>query len=29
MGTANKFVVTTTWADKQGISYSKEQIVTV
>jgi hypothetical protein len=28
-GTPNKFKVTTTWTDKQGIPYSKEQIVTV
>jgi len=29
MGTPNKFKVTTTWTDKQGNLYSKEQIVTV
>lgn len=28
-GTPNKFLVTTTWEDNQGISYSKEQIVTI
>ncbi|PEQ96609.1 hypothetical protein CN481_00245 [Bacillus sp. AFS006103] len=28
-GTPNKFIVTTTWTDKQGESYSKEQIVTI
>lgn len=28
-GTPSKFKVTTTWTDKQGVQYSKEQIVTV
>jgi hypothetical protein len=28
-GTPNKFKVTTTWEDKQGIPYAKEQILTV
>lgn len=28
-GTPNKFKVTTIWLDKKGISYSKEQIVTI
>lgn len=28
-GTPNKFKVTTTWEDKQGGSYNKEQILTV
>lgn len=28
MGTANKFKVITTWTDRQGSQYSKEQIVT-
>lgn len=28
-GTPNKFKVTTTWTNEQGIPYSKEQIVTV
>lgn len=29
MGTPNKFKVTTTWTNKEGVPYSKEQIVTV
>jgi len=29
MGTPDKFTITTTWTDNQGIPYSKEQIVTV
>lgn len=29
MGSSNKFKVTTTWNDKQGNAYSKEQIVTI
>ncbi len=28
-GSSNKFTVTTTWTDKQGNTYSKEQIVTI